>query len=71
MPFILRRLKSEVLRELPEKIIQDYYCHMTEAQLELYREFHLDAKQQDLGRDNFESESNSAIALLTKMRGKF
>jgi TATA-binding protein-associated factor len=32
MPFIMRRLKSEVLKELPQKIIQDYYCQMTEEQ---------------------------------------
>ena len=26
MPFILRRLKADVLTELPSKIINDYYC---------------------------------------------
>ncbi len=31
-PFILRRTKEEVLKELPPKIIQDYPCHMTELQ---------------------------------------
>ena len=32
-PFILRREKSEVLKELPQKIIQDYYCTMTDMQV--------------------------------------
>jgi SNF2 family DNA or RNA helicase len=35
-PFILRRLKQDVLKELPEKIIQDYICEMTQVQKDLY-----------------------------------
>jgi len=35
-PFILRRLKQDVLKELPDKIIQDYICEMTQVQKELY-----------------------------------
>jgi SNF2 family DNA or RNA helicase len=35
-PFILRRLKHDVLKELPDKIIQDYICEMTDVQKELY-----------------------------------
>lgn len=68
MPFILRRLKSEVLKELPEKIIQDYYCQMTVEQQALYRSFHAEARGYDLHKDSFESESNQTIALLTRMR---
>lgn len=36
-PFVLRRLKQDVLKELPEKIIQDYMCEMTPIQKELYQ----------------------------------
>ena len=32
LPFIMRRLKDQVLKELPPKIIQDYYCDLTPAQ---------------------------------------
>jgi len=32
-PFILRRDKMSVLSELPPKVIQDYYCHMTDVQV--------------------------------------
>jgi SNF2 family DNA or RNA helicase len=32
-PFILRRDKMSVLSELPPKVIQDYYCHMTDIQV--------------------------------------
>lgn len=35
-PFILRRLKQDVLKELPDKIIQDYICEMTQVQKDLY-----------------------------------
>eukprot|EP00825_Cyclidium_porcatum_P008558 TRINITY_DN14271_c0_g1_i1.p1 TRINITY_DN14271_c0_g1~~TRINITY_DN14271_c0_g1_i1.p1 ORF type:complete len:359 (-),score=62.19 TRINITY_DN14271_c0_g1_i1:243-1319(-) len=37
MPFILRRDKKQVLKELPEKIIQDYYCYKTDLQNDLYK----------------------------------
>lgn len=37
-PFILRRTKSQVLTELPEKIEQTYYCGMTDEQEKQYEE---------------------------------
>lgn len=39
LPFVLRRLKDDVLSELPPKIVQDYYCTMTPLQLRLYEDF--------------------------------
>jgi len=39
LPFILRRLKDDVLSELPPKIVQDYYCTMTPMQVRLYEDF--------------------------------
>lgn len=36
LPFIIRRLKSEVLTELPDKIVQDYHCNLTQLQQKLY-----------------------------------
>lgn len=39
LPFVLRRLKDDVLSELPPKIMQDYYCYMTPLQLRLYEDF--------------------------------
>ena len=35
-PFILRRLKKDVLKELPEKIINDYICELTDCQRIVY-----------------------------------
>lgn len=39
LPFLLRRLKEEVLNDLPPKIIQDYYCELSELQKYLYDDF--------------------------------
>ncbi|KAH3747371.1 hypothetical protein DPMN_181796 [Dreissena polymorpha] len=33
LPFILRRLKEDVLQDLPPKIIQDYYCDLSSLQV--------------------------------------
>ncbi|KAI0637419.1 SNF2 chromatin remodeling protein [Trametes polyzona] len=39
LPFLLRRLKEDVLNDLPPKIIQDYYCELSELQKFLYDDF--------------------------------
>ena len=39
LPFILRRVKEEVLADLPPKITQDYYCHLSALQTQLYEDF--------------------------------
>ena len=36
LPFILRRMKTDVLKDLPPKIIQDQYCDLSPLQLKLY-----------------------------------
>ncbi|GAO48421.1 hypothetical protein SAICODRAFT_21270 [Saitoella complicata NRRL Y-17804] len=39
LPFLLRRLKEDVLADLPPKIIQDYYCELSSVQKQLYEDF--------------------------------
>ncbi|CDF88288.1 unnamed protein product [Zygosaccharomyces bailii CLIB 213] len=39
LPFMLRRLKEDVLSDLPPKIIQDYYCELSDLQKQLYADF--------------------------------
>ncbi|CAL1703532.1 unnamed protein product [Somion occarium] len=39
LPFLLRRLKEDVLQDLPPKIIQDYYCELSEVQKYMYDDF--------------------------------
>ena len=36
LPFLLRRLKEDVLNDLPPKIIQDYQCDLSDLQRQLY-----------------------------------
>lgn len=46
-PFMLRRLKRDVAKDLPEKIEQVSYCDMTEAQASLYRQM-LEASRNEI-----------------------
>ena len=39
LPFLLRRLKEEVLNDLPPKIIQNYYCDLSDLQRRLFEDF--------------------------------
>jgi TATA-binding protein-associated factor len=39
LPFILRRMKEDVLKDLPPKIMQDYYCELSPLQSQLYEDF--------------------------------
>lgn len=39
LPFVMRRLKDDVLSELPPKIMQDYFCSLTPLQVQLYEDF--------------------------------
>lgn len=41
LPFILRRNKEDVLKDLPPKIMQDYYCDLSVLQKTLYEDFKL------------------------------
>lgn len=37
LPFLLRRMKEDVLQDLPPKIIQDYYCNLSPLQVPVAR----------------------------------
>lgn len=39
LPFLLRRMKEDVLQDLPPKIIQDYYCILSPLQASSLRWF--------------------------------
>ncbi|XP_043463907.1 TATA-binding protein-associated factor 172 [Leptopilina heterotoma] len=39
LPFLLRRHKEDVLKDLPPKITQDYYCELSSVQRKLYEDF--------------------------------
>ncbi|TYJ54026.1 hypothetical protein B9479_005360 [Cryptococcus floricola] len=49
LPFLLRRLKEDVLDDLPPKIIQDYYCELSPVQQQLYDEYSKSKAAEDAG----------------------
>lgn len=49
LPFLLRRLKEEVLNDLPPKILQNYYCDPSELQRKLFEDF-TKKEQKDLAK---------------------
>lgn len=70
-PFILRRKKSEVLLELPEKIEEIAYCDLSEEQMQLYRNVYLQQKQaliQELQDQNKPVPYLHVFALLSTLK---
>ncbi|EGV62123.1 hypothetical protein CANTEDRAFT_125677 [Yamadazyma tenuis ATCC 10573] len=62
LPFMLRRLKEDVLSDLPPKIIQDYYCELSSLQKELYKDFAVKQKstiEQDIKDGIMDEENNN------------
>lgn len=51
LPFILRRMKEDVLKDLPPKIIQDYYCELSPLQSRLYEDFAKSRVKKDLEKE--------------------
>lgn len=70
-PFILRRLKQEVLRELPEKTESIVYVHMDDRQRDLYHANVLSLKNeltQQFQEVGFEKSRFTVLAMLMKLR---
>lgn len=61
-PFILRRTKSDVLKDLPDKIEDYYYCKMSSKQRDVY-----DAYVGKL-KEDIKNGGNNILALLTRLR---
>ncbi len=63
-PFILRRTKSEVASELPEKTEQTFYCDMGKQQLRLYNEMRDHYRDSILGLVQDQGLSKSKMHVL-------
>lgn len=66
LPFLLRRLKEEVLNDLPPKILQNYYCDCSDLQKKLFEDFQKKQGkklQDEAGRDDKESKQHIFQAL--------
>lgn len=71
MPFILRRVKKEVLKELPEKTETVLYSDMETEQRKVYESYLLKAKEdmEELSETSgFEKNKIKILALITKLR---
>lgn len=72
LPFMLRRLKEDVLADLPPKIIQDYYCELSNLQKQLYKDFITKQKQniiKDLENGDNDNDEVEDEAEGSKMNG--
>lgn len=70
-PFILRRLKKDVLKELPDKIETQLYASLTEEQKKLYLAYLQEAKgqiAQELAVAGFNKSHIKILAALTRLR---
>lgn len=70
-PFILRRMKKDVLQELPAKIETRTVCDMTEEQQRLYQALLLQSRQafeQEIGVNGYARSQIFILALLTRLR---
>ena len=68
-PFVLRRLKSEVATELPEKIYVDLVCPMSEQQKSEYQKLLNEARQTLGGAVAEDAKARfTVLSLLTRLR---
>lgn len=70
-PFILRRTKSEVAKDLPPKIENTYYCALAEEQAELYTALARKLKEQvlaDVDEKGLAKSQMSILDALLKLR---
>lgn len=68
LPFIMRRLKSEVLMDLPPKIIKDLSVEMSPQQEKLYRKISQDEDEGDYSRGYSSLKSNSLVKLKDSLK---
>ena len=70
-PFVLRRVKKDVLTELPEKNITVMKNEMTDEQQKLYMSYYVQTKKEimaELDQNGFEKSKLKILMLLTRLR---
>ncbi|XP_067006130.2 TATA-binding protein-associated factor 172 [Anabrus simplex] len=61
LPFLLRRMKEDVLQDLPPKITQDYYCELSPLQEQLYEDFARSQAHHSLQETLVQGDSTTAV----------
>lgn len=70
-PFILRRMKSDVLHDLPPVSELVYHCQLSDVQLELYKSYAASARDELVKlveRDGFDKVQIHVLATLTRLK---
>lgn len=70
-PFILRRMKEDVLEDLPPVSEMVYHCHLSSQQIELYRSYAMSAKEELsklVKKEGFEKVQIHVLATLTRLK---
>lgn len=70
-PFILRRMKKDVLSELPPVSEIVYHCHLSDSQKELYRSYAETAREelsQLVKKEGFDKVQIHVLATLTRLK---
>ena len=70
-PFVLRRIKKEVLTELPDKTVTVLNSQMTEEQRDIYMAYLVKAKKnvaEEIKENGIEKSQIKILALLTRLR---
>ena len=66
-PIVLRRLKHQVARDLPEKIEQVSFCDLSPEQLELYQKLHQEARRKIEELSGAKDQNRARMATLTAL----
>jgi superfamily II DNA or RNA helicase len=66
-PFILRRTKREVIKELPDKIEQVAYCELSESQSELYTQLSKATREQLSELAGSKDRNRARMTMLTAL----
>ncbi len=70
-PFILRRMKSDVLKDLPPVTENIYHCQLSDVQLQLYRSYAESARDELVklvAREGFDRVQIHVLATLTRLK---
>lgn len=70
-PFILRRMKKDVLSDLPSVSEIVYHCHLSDVQQELYRSYAASAREelsQLVKKEGFDRVQIHVLATLTRLK---
>lgn len=66
-PFMLRRLKKDVITELPEKIEKNYYVELTKDQKKVYASY-VEGIKEKMENNEFSDDKITIFSYLTKLR---